>query len=370
MKIVKVKDNKSKLADILLSVNVGWSHEPVGRRGISHFLEHSLFLGNEEHVNPDDETAKYGVTLNGETLPDRTVFFFSSLPEDAEDILKILLSLVYNPSFPSDKVEEEKMSKIITSIVQESDYNPWELAYEYAKNMVFKWDFHESMGTMEDLENIHIEELRVWHKKYYHGGNSILLVPEYINVDSLRVPHGKEFPERRIREWENKEIVVKKGLNNAELVYGFPLEKYDLRAFLLSTILGNYPTSLFWKEFHRDAYMVESRVEWHHGKGGFFAYIGLNDNDYEKAKKKFVNFIENLKITPEDLEIAKKIFMIETLRKERSSYKLFSLIAMDPELKFGSFREILEKIEGIEYDEMRDPGDILQKEEMCEAVVI
>ena len=102
----------------------------MDKRGISHFLEHSIFLGSEEYPEPDAEVAKYGVSLNGETQPDRTIFFFFSLPEDAEEVLEIPLSLIYSPSFPPEKVEEEKESKIIPAVVKESDYAPWELAYE------------------------------------------------------------------------------------------------------------------------------------------------------------------------------------------------------------------------------------------------
>ncbi len=352
MQIYKIKESGKNLANVLLTANVGWSHEPIGMRGISHFLEHALFLGNEEHPNPDEEVAKYGVILNGETLADRTIFYFTSLPGDASEILDVLISLIFHPSFPENKVREEKESKIIPAVVRESDYYPWELAYEWARNLIFQWDFRYSMGTEEELNSLGIENLREWHRKYYHSGNTVLLIDGPVDISGIKIPDGGELPERQRVEWKEREFVVDRGIDNPEIVFAFPIQRYDLRAHLLSVILGNYPTSLFWKSFHRDAYMVDSRMEWH-WRGGFFFYVGANDEP-ERIRKKFEKFLDGLKITKEDLGIAKKILSIEILEKERSPYKMEHLLKIDPQLKYGGFAGILDAISQIELNEVKE----------------
>ncbi len=353
MQIMRVEEPR-KLANVLLSVNVGWSHEPVGMRGISHFLEHSVFLGSGEHPEPDMDVGKYGVMLNGETQADRTIFFFSSLPEDAEDVLGILLSLVYHPLFPPEKVEEEKESKIIPAVVKESDFYPWELAYEWARNLIFGWDFRFSMGTKEELENMNIECLQEWHKRYYHSENSLLLVSQEVEIGSSPIPQGGLKPEPQRISYSQREMVVERGIENAEIVYAFPLKNYDLRAHLLSVIWGNYPTSLFWHEFHRKAYMVESRVEWHNSQGGFFFYVGANTKNAGEIRKMFNSFIEKMKISKEDLEIAKRILTLELLERERSPYGMEYLLNIDPKMRYGGFEELLNEFRNIEVNEIRD----------------
>ena len=370
MQIHRVKISDKRLANVLLSVNVGWSHEPIGKRGISHFLEHAVFLGNEEHPDPDKEVAKYGAILNGETLADRTIFYFTSLPEDVPEILNILLSLVYNPAFPEEKVWKEKESKIIPAVVKESDYRPWELAYEWARNLIFEWDFRYSMGTKEELKNTGIEGLKDWHRKYYHAENSNLLVPESIEVQDFKIPTGGKRPEvQKVRHKENRKV-IERGLENAEIVCAFPLEKYDIRAYLLSVILGNFPTSIFWQAFHRDAYMVESKVEWYNSRGALFLYLGANTKNERKMREKFESFIEKLRISREDVEIAKKILSIEILEKERSVYSMENLLKFDPLLRYGSFAEILEEINNISFREMKEHATgILNSKDMYEVVV-
>ena len=370
MKILNSQISGLKLTNVLLAVNVGWSHEPIGMRGISHFLEHALLLGNEEHPNPDEEVAKYGGILNGETLADRTIFYFTSLPRDASDILDVLISLIFHPSLPEDKILQEKESKIIPAVVRESDYYPWELAYEWARNLIFQWDFRYSMGTKEELENIGIRELGEWHRKYYHGGNSILLISGDVEIRDFEIPQDGEMPEVQKVRHKEKRKVIERGLENAEIVYAFPMEKYDIRAHLLSVILGNFPTSLFWQAFRMDAYMVESRVEWCNSLGAFFLYLGANTKNEEKVRRKLEEFIGKLQISREDVEIAKKILSIEILEKERSPYSMETLLKIDPQLKFGGFAGILEEINAIALGDLVDYAeDILDSEKLVEVVV-
>jgi len=370
MKIYHAKSSGNDLFKALLSVNVGWSHEHPGKRGISHFLEHAIFLGNEKYSEPDRETAKYGVVLNGETLEDRTVFFFTGMKEDASRVLEILLSLVFKPSFPEDKVQEEKMSKIIPAVVKESDYYPWELAFEWARNLIFNWDFRYSMGTEEELKNMGVEDLRDWHKRYYHAENTLLLLTEPVHFEDLEIPERGEMPRRQLVNHKKKEVIIERGLKNAEIVCGFPLENYDIRALLLSTILGNNPTSLLWQAFHREAYMVDSRVEWH-GNGGLFFYLGANTRNFKNMQRKFERFLQELKISRENVETTKKILAVELLEMERSPKGLYGLLKLCSSQNLKSFAEILQSIKGIAVEDLRDYASaVLTPEVMKIAVVV
>ena len=368
MKFHILKESPQKLSTAILSVNVGWAHEPMGLKGISHFLEHAIFLGNEEYKEPDIDVGVYGVTLDGETLEERTIFFFNSLEKDMDEILRVLLSLVFNPSFDDKKVEEEKISKILPAVVKEEDYYPWELAYEWARNLVFSWDFRCSMGVKEEIKRMGVADLYKWHRKYYKSENSILILSSEPNLD-IEVQDGGEAPVfQKINHGKNK-VILNRSIENAEIVYGFPYHHYDLRVHLLSTILGNYPTSILWKEFCKRAYMVDARAEWHNSRGGFFIYIGANSKDVEKIRREFQSFWENLKIKKEDVEIAKKILNLEMLQKDRSPYRFIHLLKIDPLLKFGGFGDICEAIRDISVEDMKDFLNSLDLNDLIETVV-
>ena len=74
MKIEILKRPYSKLVYVNIGLKVGWRHEPEGKKGISHFLEHLIFEGNNDYPNPDNFAKKYGVEINGMTLFENTLF--------------------------------------------------------------------------------------------------------------------------------------------------------------------------------------------------------------------------------------------------------------------------------------------------------
>ncbi len=373
MKLLTTNISERNLVNVLLSVDVGWIHEPVGKRGISHFLEHALFLGNDAHPEPDEEAARYGVFINGKTMENRTIFYFASLEENVQTILELLLSLVLNPSFSEDNVLEERDSKIIPAVVKESDYYPWELAYEWARNLIFEWDFRYSMGTPGELGKMGIEDLRNWHSKYYCQTNMSLVISKSLEVEELVKKFDcnvcNDRPERRRVRHADSEVVVNKNIDNAEIVYAFPFRDYDMRSHILSVILGNYPTSLFWKEFRREAYMVDAAAEWY-GAGGMFLYMGLNSKNIERTRKKFESFISNISISEKDLDYAKKILVIDILEKEKSVNSLERLLKIDPELKFGGFAGILNEIENVCLADVQEYADEVLNMDECKVAIV
>ena len=110
------------------------------------------------------------------TLEEKTLFYFTSLKKDFSKILNMFLSIIFHPEFDEVKLEKEKKEKIITAIINEADYPPWDLAEEWTENLIFNWQFKTSLGTKKDIESINRKDLILWHKKYYWEGNSFILI--------------------------------------------------------------------------------------------------------------------------------------------------------------------------------------------------
>ncbi len=147
-------------------------------------------------------------------LPDKTLFFFTSLNED---YLK------------KEKIEKEKNESILTAVINEEDYTPWGLSFEWCKNLVFNWDFRLSLGTREDLINIGVEDLIDWHKKYFTDENSFILIfgdVEENSVDKIINENiNKEKGEDPIFykvNYPNKEMLIhRNGIKNADSLFWF-----------------------------------------------------------------------------------------------------------------------------------------------------
>ena len=58
MKLRVVRRKRKRLTYVKIGIRAGWRHEVDGIRGISHFLEHAVFLGNSSYPSPDMEAIK------------------------------------------------------------------------------------------------------------------------------------------------------------------------------------------------------------------------------------------------------------------------------------------------------------------------
>lgn len=363
MKLLIIPERTKSLVHAVIGIKTGWRNEKAGKRGITHFLEHAIFLGNKDYPSPDSEVAKYGVSLEGMNIPEHTLFFFTSSKEDFNKIFSLFLSLIFHPEFHEDKLKKEKEENIITAVNKEVDFAPWELAYEWARNLVFDWDFMLGAGTEEDIELLTKKDLATWHKRYYHALNSFIVIHGDIQenkvaklIESTGIPLSGEVPSLNEIHWDRKGIFIKKeGMKNVEIVYGFKLPQYDIKWEVLQVILGNYPISRLWEnKFSKFTYMVNSRLEWTTSGGGFFLYFGATSvNNSHEIDKNLWLLIEDLEIDEEKLEFAKKIKSLEILKMEEGGEQgLLKFLSSNLFLKYKNFEEMVRRINQTEKEEV------------------
>jgi len=368
MERVIIGDKSKELVHCVIGIRAGWRHEPPGRRGITHFLEHGIFLGNKKYPDPDEEAHRYGVEINGITLPEHTLFYFTSLKEDYPRILQCLLSIIFHPDLEEEKLEEEKKKAILTAIVQESDYTPWELAYAWAENLVFSWDFKLSLGTEEDLNSMGARELREWHSEYYHQRNCFLIIYGDVKdteVDTIiagaHIKSEGEIPSPFLIPWEEKEVKIRKDTGNVEMVYGFRIPEFDVSLDLLSQLFGGCHGMLEeWDTvFDEYVYMKETKIKWTLTGGGFFLYFGATSHENaRKIDENIWDILNNIKITPERVELAKKMSLIEVLKmKEGGERGLFRFFHRNPQLYAGGFKEYVEKLTSVTLEDILKAKD-------------
>lgn len=363
MRQVIIRDRSKELVHAIIGIRTGWRHEVPGKTGIAHYMEHAAFLGNRTYPSPDNEVGRYGVQFEGMTLPEHTLFFFTCARADFAKMLRTLMSLVFHPQFVEDELEKEKQKAVITSVIQECDCTPWELAHDLAKNLLFDWDFMTSLGTKEDVASTTGEDLAAWHKRHYHAANSFVLIHGDVPegelprlIDAAEVPSGGEMPSPRKVHHGTKTISVKRtDTAYTEMVYGFGLGEYDVRWEVLRVLLGNYATSILWEDrFASRTYTVGSGLEWTATGGGFLVYLGATSADNAReVDQRLWHLLEDFEIGEEQVEIAKKIRSVEILKmKEGGERGLRSFFLCDPHLKYGGFHGLIEAIERVEKAEI------------------
>ena len=105
LKVYLLSDPSFNLSAASVSVEVGSYEDPVDREGLSHFLEHMLFLGTEKY--PDvDEYSTYlktnGGMSNAYTARDHTNYQFQVLPDAFDGALDRFSQFFIGPLFTEE----------------------------------------------------------------------------------------------------------------------------------------------------------------------------------------------------------------------------------------------------------------------------
>lgn len=363
MKQLVISESSKKLIHVIIGIKTGWRNEKEGKTGMTHYLEHAIFLGNKQYPKPDPDVAKFGVRLNGRTLPEHTLFDFTSHKNDFSYILKLFLSLIFHPEFNKIKMEKEKNENIVTAANQESDYCPWDLAQEWALNLIFNWDCMKSLGTREDIISITREEILMWHSKHYHTDNSFIFTYGDIGenevskiIKNADIPQNNIFPSPVDVQYKERDLFIeRKNMRNVEMVYGFNLPQYNPAWEILRIILGNYPDFRLWDEdFSRFTYTLGSELKWTTSNGGFFLYFGATSTEgTEEIDNNLWKLLKNFELLESELEIAKKIRSLEILKmREGGESGLLRFFLCNSMLMYKNFNELIESFTKITKDEI------------------
>ncbi len=95
----------------LLMVRVGSRYETAANNGISHFVEHLVFDGTTKWPTEEaviDVITHRGGQWNGWTSDERTAYFVQLAHSEADLAIEWLSQIVFQPTFPADKIDKER----------------------------------------------------------------------------------------------------------------------------------------------------------------------------------------------------------------------------------------------------------------------
>ena len=195
-------DKSDPIVAVELMVHVGSSREVKGRTGFAHLFEHLLFLESENlgKGGLDKMSARIGGSgANGSTSRDRTNYL-QTVPKDAlekmiwaeADKLGWFINTVTVPVLEKEKqvVKNEKRQSV--------DNRPYgHNQYVIGKNLYpeyhpYNW---QVIGSLEDLQNATIDDVKQFFKKWYVPNNSTLVISGDFDVDQAKKWVHKYFDE-------------------------------------------------------------------------------------------------------------------------------------------------------------------------------
>jgi zinc protease len=157
---------------------VGSRHEAYGETGMAHLLEHLLFQGTPTHPDIPQELSERGAQPNGTTYYDRTNYYeiFPATGDNLEWALGLEADRMVN-SFVSAEDLESEMT-VVRNEMESGENNPFRILQQRVLSTAYLWHNYgkSTIGARSDVENVPIERLQAFYRKYYQPDNAMLVV--------------------------------------------------------------------------------------------------------------------------------------------------------------------------------------------------
>jgi zinc protease len=178
LQILLLPDQTKPVATVNITYLVGSRHEGYGETGMAHLLEHLLFKGSTGHPKIGEELTAHGAQFNGTTWYDRTNYFesFPATPDNLDWALRLEADRMVN-SYVS-KADLESEMTVVRNEFEMGENEPGAILEERVFSTAYLWHNygHSTIGARSDIENVPIERLQSFYRKYYQPDNAVLVV--------------------------------------------------------------------------------------------------------------------------------------------------------------------------------------------------
>jgi len=324
---------------------VGSRNESYGETGMAHLLEHLMFKGTPAYPAAFSEMSKRGLRANGTTWTDRTNYFASWAANDATLDWYVRWSAdAMTHSFIARKDLDTEMT-VVRNEMERGENDPFRSLLEKSMAVAYQWHNYgkSTIGARADVENVNIEHLQAFYRKYYQPDNSVVIVTgKFDEAKTLKLiadTYGKIPKPTRVLEptytvdptQEGERSIVLRRVGDNQLVlatYHVPAGgSEDFAAVdLLTTIMGDTPTGRLHKalvQTKQASQVFGFAFNFREPTLAFFGARLPNDGSLDTAKQTLIATLEG---------VAKEPITAEEVERARTKFlKEFELTAADPE---------------------------------------
>ncbi|HSK73328.1 MAG TPA: pitrilysin family protein, partial [Pyrinomonadaceae bacterium] len=207
LRVLLFPDQTKQTITVNVTYLVGSRHESYGETGMAHLLEHLVFKGTPRHPNIPQELTTRGARPNGTTWFDRTNYFetFAATDDNLEWALDLEADRMVN-SFISEKDLKSEFS-VVRNEMESGENDPFSVTLQRVLGTAYEWHNYgkTTIGARSDVENVPIDRLQAFYKKYYQPDNAVLIVAGKFDEAKTLELIKKHFgvipkPERKLPE--------------------------------------------------------------------------------------------------------------------------------------------------------------------------
>ena len=282
-----------------LWVRTGSRDEAPSQAGLSHFLEHMLFKGTEDHsaIEISEIFDGLGASVNAATSKESTHLHARFLDAHTERAFEVLSQMLLGPTYAEIDSEREVVLEEIAMYEDE----PQDRVHDVLGEAVFGAHplGRRVLGQAEVISSVPIPDLGAYHDHHYTGPNIVVGAAGHLRHDEI-----VSLTERFIAPSPDPPPEVNGGRPPSEPKLGFHVkdtEQYhicfggpgiargDERRFalsLLDAIFGGSTSSRLFREIREKrglAYAVGSYTEQYVECGMVAMYVGTREENVEEA---------------------------------------------------------------------------------------
>lgn len=307
--------------------------------GIAHYLEHKMFE-NEDGVDTFARFAKYGASANAFTSTEVTAYLFKCTEYFREN-LEILLDYVTHPYFTPETVAKEQ--GIIGQEIRGREDHPDFVLYMNLMRAMYK-DSQANIdvaGTVESIAKITADTLYKCYDVFYNLSNMFLCVAGNVTMEEILAAADKILPvqeeKKIVRSYNEEGKDVAQKYVSAEFEVAKPMFLVGVKdtykpansrektkrnitmQLAVETLFGD--ASEFAVDVYESGLIDEMEAGYYAGKISANFIFGGESDDVEKAREKFVAYMEEVKkngIDPEAFELSRRVKYAEYIRSFES----------------------------------------------------
>lgn len=178
MRVLLAPDASKPTTTVNLTYLVGSRHENYGETGMAHLLEHMTFKGTPSQGNIMQELGRRGMDFNGTTFMDRTNYYetFPSSEASLEWALAMEADRMVNSSILKSELDKE--FSVVRNEMEIGENDPHQVLWKQLTAVTYDWHNygHNTIGARSDVENVKIDKLQAFYRKYYQPDNAVLVV--------------------------------------------------------------------------------------------------------------------------------------------------------------------------------------------------
>ena len=195
LRVLLFPDATKPTVTVNLTYLVGSRHEGYGETGMAHLLEHLLFKGTPDNADIPGEMRRRGIRYNATTWLDRTNYFGSFAA--GEDNLDWLLALEADRMVNSHVARKDLDSEmtVVRNEMERGETEPFRVLWSRLTSTAYLWHNYgnSTIGARADVENMPIEALQAFYRRYYRPDNATLLVAGRVDTADVLARVARHF---------------------------------------------------------------------------------------------------------------------------------------------------------------------------------